>query len=346
MNRTYREITRQYENLQKTIAFFETKKEGLHRFYQENPSRSILFFGSGSSYCLAQSAEKIACMQFGFHSFSVPAGDAMVNFPSYRSAFRDSIAVAVSRSGSTTEIMKTIDLLHKELRVPVVGITCVKDSELSRAADRILELPWAFDESVCQTGTVSNLYAAESLLLAGFAGKDEVFADFKKAASMGESFISHYEEEFKKLAKEEWDHAVILADGELSGIACEAALAFKEMSGTNSNFYHVLDVRHGPMVLLDSRTLVLVDLQPWNREYQLQLVEDVVKRGAKVVVCTDNSFEPIRNVALHIRHEPMGNIAKGLPFLNIAQLTAYYRALDKGIDPGEPEGLDAWIQLS
>ena len=99
------------------------------------------------------------------------------------------------------------------------------------------------------------------------------------------------------------------------------------------------------MVLIDQNTLVIADLKPDNKEYQLDLIEDISKKGAVIVVSTDDSYDPIKDAALHIKHPDVGNIAEGLPFINIAQLIAYHKAIVKGLDPGNPEGLEAWIKL-
>lgn len=346
MDKTYFEITRQYKMLEKTIACVESQKEALREFYLAKKPKSIVFIGSGSSYYLSQSAEIIARTQYGISSSSIPAGDAMVNFKANKKAFEGSMVVAISRSGNTTEILKTVNDMKKEFGISSVGITCVEDSELGRIADLCIKMPWAFDESVCQTGTVTNLYAASALLLAGFVGDSTVFGDMRKMTAAGDRFISENEPAFKKIANKKWDKVVVLADGEISGLACEGALAFKEICCTISNYYHVLDVRHGPMVLIDKNTLVIADLKPDNKDYQLSLIDDLVKKGATMVVSTDDSYDAIKNIDLHVKHPNVGNIAEGLPFINIAQLIAYHRAILLKLDPGNPDGLDAWINLA
>lgn len=346
MNKTYFEIKRQYDMLDKTIKYFELQRENLRNFYLEKKPKKIIFIGSGSSYNVSQSAEIIARNEFGINAFSITAGDAMVNFNAYRSSFDGALAVAVSRSGSTTEIIKAVTLMKKELGVPVVGIACVEGSGLANISDICLELPWAFDESVCQTGTVTNLYAAEALLLASFIGCSKTYDDIKRMTSTGDKFIEDVEPALKAVSEKQWSSAVVLADGNVSGLADEAALAFKEICTTHSNYYHVLDVRHGPMVLIDKNTLVVVGLKPENKQYQLDLVADLAKKGATIVVLTDDSYDTIQDVTLHIKHPDVGNIAEGLPLIATVQLIAYHKALLKGVDPGNPDGLDAWIKLN
>lgn len=345
MDQTYFEITRQYKTLEKTAQCVESHKERLRKLYLDKKPKTLVFIGSGSSYYISQSAEVIARTQFGFNSMSLPAGDAMVNFNSYKKAFEGAMVVAISRSGNTTEILKTVALMRDELGIPAVGITCVEDSKLIEASDICLKMPWAFDESVCQTGTVTNLYAAVALVIASFAGDTKMFGDMKKMIAVGDEYISKNTEAFKEIAKKPWNKAVVLADGEISGIACEGALAFKKICCTMSNYYHVLDVRHGPMVLIDKDTLVIAGLKADNKEYQLSLIEDLAKKGATMVVSTDESYDTIENVDLHVKHPDFGSVAEGLPFINIAQLIAYEKAIIKGLNPGYPEGLDAWINL-
>lgn len=345
MDRTYLEITRQYDMLDKTIRYFEQEKEALKNFYREKEPESIVFVGSGSSYYIAQSAEIIARTHYGIQAFSIASGDAMVNFGSNEKAFKNAMAVAISRSGNTTEMLNVIQAMKRDLAIPSIGITCVEDSGLCKIADLCLQMPWTFDKSVCQTGTVTNLYAATSLLLAAFFGDDRTFTDLKKMTAAGNGFIRENDPAFKEIAQKPWNKVVVLADGEISGLATEGALAFKEICCTISNYYHVLDVRHGPMVLIDQNTLVIADLKPGNKEYQLNLIEDISKKGAVIVVSTDSSYDAIGNAALHIKHPDVGNIAEGLPFINIAQLIAYHKAIIKGLDPGNPDGLEAWIEL-
>ena len=345
MDRTYFEIKRQYKTLERTFQEMESRREEIKNFYAARKPQKVVFLGSGSSFNLAQSAELIARIEFGIRSASLTAGDAMVNFSTYTSLFSDSLVVAVTRSGNTTEILNTVRRAKNELRLPVVGVTCAETSGLDGLSDLTVRLPWAFDECVCQTGTISNLYAATALLISAFAENNGVFCELKNVIASGGAFFEEYEPKIKQFARKDWTKAVVLADGVIFGLANEAALAFKEISGTVSNCHNVLDVRHGPMVLIDGRTLVVAALKTENKNYQLKLIGDLARKGATVIAVTDMSYDIIADAALHCRHIRMGRIAEGLPLLNVVQIIAYYKAHEKGLDPGNPDGLDAWINL-
>ncbi len=92
-------------------------------------------------------------------------------------------------------------------------------------------------------------------MIAILAGGDDglVGGEIDKAITHGEQYMAQYSALAEQVAERDWNKVVILADSELEGIASEAALAFAEIPQLPANYYHVLDVRHGPMVLVDQK---------------------------------------------------------------------------------------------
>jgi glucosamine--fructose-6-phosphate aminotransferase (isomerizing) len=346
MNSTYEEIKGQYDALKKTEKYINEKKTEIESFVEHIQAKSFVFIGSGSSYYLSQSAEMIVKTEMGMPASSMAAGDVMVNYKSYRNIFLGSIVFAISRSGNTTEIINTINSIKKEMNVPVIGISCVEDSDLNKIADLTLNMPWAFDESVCQTRTITNLYAAIALIVSVLSKNNNISGNIEKAVASGNKFLLDYEEQFKSIGYEHWDSVAVLADGKITGIATEAALAFNEIAKIPSNYYHLLDARHGPAVLFDENTLVIAAISKGNLDYQLSLVRDFANKGCKVIVCKDNTINDIDNVRLNVTYgSELDDISVGIPFVNVSQMISYYKAEQKGLNPDEPEGLDAWIKL-
>ena len=146
-----------------------------------------------------------------------------------------------------------------------------------------------------------------------------------------------------ELSGHPWTHCVVLADAELEGIAEEGALAFKEICQLPSNYYHFLDVRHGPMVLLGEKTLVLAALGAKN-ELENKLLSDVKAKKSELVTFSDIPVEPI---GLHsvVYGYPLSHIAAGIPFIVLCQMVAYKKSKKTGADPDKPTGLEAWIAL-
>ncbi len=341
---TEKEIFTQYEALDKTYQYFLGKAEEIGNFINKINYNSITFIGCGSSYCLAQSAETSTKVQLGIPANSIPAGDLMINFPFYRNILKDTLLVVNSRSGSTSEVLAAVKRAKKEFNIPCILISAKTNSELGNIVDLNIELPWSFDESVCQTRTVTNFYTANLLLLAIINNDDSILNEIKIAINKGEEFINEYTPLLEKIAKNNtWDKVVLLADSELEGIGNEAAIAFKEIPQLPSNYYHVLDVRHGPMVLIDDKTLVIMAVAPFESSYQRELIKDIKNKGAKVI-----SFGNKEEIGAdyHIKVSDYGNYSvKGIPFIFISQVIAYYKALELGINPDKPLGLDPWIEL-
>ena len=136
---------------------------------------------------------------------------------------------------------------------------------------------------------------------------------------------------------------VVLADAEAAGVMEEGALAFKEICCLNSNFYNLLDVRHGPVVMIDERTFVFAFLESAGQTEQA-LLEDLRKRTGYVV-----SLGPFAAAEGRIRI----STPERSPILwrrlsrrcTCCKNVALYKALKRGVDPDRPNGLSAWIRL-
>jgi len=344
MYKTFEEITSQYESLERTWDYFEKMREVIKSFLKEHRHKSIIFLGSGSSYALCKSAESIFSTDTCFKSNSFAAGDMMLNFPHYENIVHNSLLIALSRSGSTSEVIEVFEK-SKGFASGTISICAREKSPLSEIVDLSLEIPWAFDESICQTRTVTNLYASCLMLLASYTGDETIWSELNDGIDKGKQLVQTSlpaVEEF--VNSSEWDKAVILADTHLYGIGEEAALAFKEICRIHSNSYHVLDVRHGPMVLIDNKTLAILAVAPFGLDLQKDLVSDLKSKGAKVITVGPRENELKSD--LHIKIGSFTNYAvSGIQFILIPQLVSYFKAIKKGVNPDLPEGLKPWIEL-
>lgn len=346
MNLTYKEMKQQYTSLRKTFDYLSAKRDEITTFFKKNTYESLTYIGCGSSLCLCQSAEMTAKVRLGIPSMAIAAGDLMLNHKDYGRLLEKTMIVALSRSGSTSEVLKAIEVTGSDNKIPVLAVTCIEDSPLEKISDFTLKLPWAFDESVCQTRTIVNLYAANLLIAAYLSGDSTLEKAIDKAIDAGDSYMTGYEKLLKPIAEESWTNVVILADGEMKGIAAEGALAMIEIAKIPGSFYHLLDVRHGPMVLVNKDVLVIACLNDKSFEYQKALVNDIAARGAKIITYSSMPVEAIEGVSLHVTSNiNMDNAVSGIPFIFIPQAIACYRAAKDGINPDNPDGLTAWVQI-
>lgn len=342
---TEKEVFGQYDALALTNELFARRKEDILNFYKDCDCDKIIFIGCGSSFSLAKSAAAAVSVRMQTPAYAYPAGDLLLNFSEYDRFLRGSLLVSISRSGSTSEVEQLICRAKDQYHTPCISICATENSALSALAELNIELPWAFDESVCQTRCVTNLYAA-SLLMVGIIAEDTVLLDsVSDAIQTGAEFMRSNREGLEKLAQEDWNYAVVLADGELCGIAEEGALAFNEISMLHSHYYHLLDVRHGPIVLFNRQTLVIMALTQGNQELQKKLISDIRQKGAKVVLFGSDE-EDIPEADLQIRVKAQeARAAEGIPFIFISQALSLFKAIKNGNNPDLPTGLDPWIKL-
>lgn len=346
MSLTYREMKEQYSALRKTFDYMESRKDEIIEFYRGKSPRSLTYIGCGSGFCLCQSGEVTARVRLGIPSAGLAAGDLMLNHKAYSKLIDGTMIVAPSRSGSTSEVIRAIEYIKAESNTPVLAIACVENSPLTGIADLTLELPWAFDASVCQTRTVVNLYTANLLIAVYLSGDNTAVDMIDKVIEAGEAYMNKYEDRIKAVAQGAWSNVLILADGEMQGIAAEGAIAMTEIAQIPGSFYHLLDVRHGPMVLVNKKTLVVACLSENGFEYQKALIKDIAARGAEIIVYSDMPLVEIKEASLQITSDmKLDNAVSGIPFIFIPQALAYYRAVKEGVNPDSPDGLAAWIKL-
>ncbi|MFW6390185.1 MAG: SIS domain-containing protein [Halanaerobiales bacterium] len=343
---TKKEIFSQYEALEKTFQYLKNRKKDLNKFRDCINVNSVSFTGAGSSYCLCVSGEISTKIHTDYPANAFAAGDLMLNYSHYKNIIKDTLLIAPSRSGSTSEVIKSVKKARKDFSIPLISISAREDSDLSTQADMNLIIPWAFDESVCQTRTVTNLYLAQLFLIAVLGENNKIIAEMDKVIKKGKKYLEKNKINLKKIGQDEsWNKVIVLGDSELEGIAAEAAIAFKEIPQIPSNYYHILDVRHGPMVLVDENTLVIMACTPLDKTYQKDLVKDLREKGAQVVTVSDsrnNIFDSEYNITVP-SVENYG--VTGIPFILVPQIIAYYKAVSRDINPDQPESLDPWIEL-
>lgn len=344
MSKTYEEMKGQYSALKDTAAYISNRINALNRFLDEKPYQNIAFIGCGSSYSVSKSLEAIYQNLTGRSAMSLAAGDLMLHTENYRISLENSLIVAITRSGSTSEVIKAIEAVKAMVPVRVISITCVEDSPIAPLSDVVLTMPWAYDASVCQTRTVSNLYLAGAILCAGIAKKNDVIENVCKTVNELEAYANRIEPMFQNIAKEKWDNAVVLADGEIGGIAEEGALAFKEICQLMSNYYGLLDSRHGPMVMIGRNTLVIASITNGG-EQECRLIADVAKKYATILTVSDEEIQLPKTYANIAFGRPLDVIGRGLALIVVCQFAAYYKSLVRGVNPDAPTGLDAWIKL-
>ncbi|MBV9363111.1 MAG: SIS domain-containing protein [Solirubrobacterales bacterium] len=216
----------------------------------------VALFGCGTSLYVAQAIGAAREAAGHGETDAFPASE----MPRGR---RYDLAVAVSRSGTTTEVVE----LTRRLRasIPVLAITAQDDGPLGKLASRIVTLGFADERSVVQTRFATCTVA----LFRAHLGErlERVVADGERALSAP-----------LPVEPEEIGQLVFLGRSASVGLAHEAALKVREAAQAWSEAYPAMEYRHGPISVADDTTVV------WALEPLPEGLEDeITATGARVV---------------------------------------------------------------
>nr|WP_240148477.1 SIS domain-containing protein [Diaminobutyricibacter tongyongensis] len=261
------------------------------------PGARMLVLGCGTSAFVAESFAALR-EQAGF-------GVTDAAYASEPWTWRDyDVVLVLSRSGTTTEVIEALESLPAGVRT--IAVTGVADSPVAGLADDVLLLDFADEESVVQTR-----FPTTFLLLARAALGEEMGS----VAAEAQTVLSRPLD----IDLEGLTHFVYLGSGWTYGLAQEAALKIREAAQAWAESYPMLDYRHGPLAVADSRSLVWI-----IGRAEPTLVADIERTGATVRVGTA---------------DPLVELAQ-------AQRLAVAIAERSGLNPDAPRHLTRSIVLS
>ena len=135
MSKTYDELKGQFSALKETAVYIRNRINVLNRFLEEKPYQTVAFLGCGSSFSVSKSLEAIYRNLSGKSSLSLAAGDLMLHTENYKTILENAVIVAVTRSGSTSEVLKAIEAIKALVPVRVITLTCVEGAPIVELSD-------------------------------------------------------------------------------------------------------------------------------------------------------------------------------------------------------------------
>ena len=149
--------------------------------------------------------------------------------------------LALSRSGTTTEILRLVAALRGT--VPTVAITADPATPIASAADNVIALEFADEQSVVQT----RFATSELALLLTHLGQD-----IEPMAVGAERVLAGTLPAALTVA----NHFTFLGSGWTCGLASEAALKMREAAGLWTEAYPAMEYRHGPIAVTGPGSIV------------------------------------------------------------------------------------------
>ncbi|GAA3639174.1 SIS domain-containing protein [Kineosporia mesophila] len=180
----------------------------------------------------------------------------------YPASRRYDRVIAISRSGTTTEIIE----LLQGLSTPSTLITAVPDAPAAQYADAVIGMPFADEQSVVQTR-----FATSALVL--LRSSLSTAPDLTALAADGAKALEAPIDELLGASQ-----VTFLGRGWTVGLSSEAALKTREAAQFWAESYPAMDYRHGPIAIAQPGRLV------WAfGEVPEGLADDVAATGATFV---------------------------------------------------------------
>ena len=262
----------------------------------------------------------------------------------------DDIFIVISQSGETADTLAAMRLA-KSKGVHIIAITNCVGSTVSREADDVI-YTWAGPEiAVASTKGYTTQLACLYLLAlkSGFSRGILSGDEYKNLLEQLNQIPSKVEEVLKdqstiqKFVDRNFNKSKVFFIGRLfdNATSLECALKLKEVSYMHSEAFAAGELKHGPIALMDSTTLVVATAtDPELYEKIASNVIEVKSRNASTLIITqadrdtfkDTADEVIRIPAVESSFAPLVSVVP-------AQLFSYYCAILRGNDPDKPRNL-------
>lgn len=263
---------------------------------------------------------------------------------------KDDVFVVISQSGETADTLSALRLA-KKAGAKVIAITNCVGSSISREADSVIYTMAGPEIAVAST----KAYTTQLMclyLLALKLGKEKgtllpeeyhsLLAQMRLIPEKARQIVSKHEE-IQKFASTQFNKSKIFYIGRLfdSASSLESALKLKEVSYMHCEAFAAGELKHGPIALVDSDTLVIaIATQKPMYEKLASNILEVKARNASTMVITqaqNGEFDQCADTVINLPETDDG-LASMLSVIP-AQLFAYYCSVLKGLDPDKPRNL-------
>jgi glucosamine--fructose-6-phosphate aminotransferase (isomerizing) len=308
-----------------------------------------LFVGCGSSYYIAlAAAATFAAM--GLPARAVPASEILLfSSLTLKPDSRPRVAVLISRSGRTSEVIQAGEYLLDEPRTLCVAITCAAESPLEKIARFTLQVRPADESSTVMTRSFTSMLLALQYLGARLTQNTAVLEGLRVLPSAVAPVLAEHSAPLRDFVmRHNFADYVFLGQGPLVGVSQECALKVTESSVSYAQSFHTMEFRHGPKSIVAPNTLLGFLLSESGYEAEREVLEEVKELGGTTLVVA-NSADPRARAAADLVIECRWGVPETIfpaAFVIWGQLLALYTGLKKGLNPDEPRHLSRVVILN
>jgi glucosamine--fructose-6-phosphate aminotransferase (isomerizing) len=305
--------------------------------------------GSGTSYH-AGLASQYALMKLTNLSVSIlPASEFQRWVPTRIP--KKVLLIAISQSGESSDIIEAAKAAVSR-GMTLLAITNTSGSRLAKMSNYHLLPRSGKEKAVPATKTYVTQLMSIFMFSVELAKRNLTVDEFEhvrkglhEAPRLLEQTLESLNSQIQIIAEKYKQKNVIfiLGSGPNYATALEAALKLKEACMVFAEGFATREFLHGPMRLVDERTLVIMLVPPDELDTDLELCRSLRSFGAPVVLV----MEKDASSAGHLEEaDDVILVPRGLPdafspllYVVPIQLLAYYSSVLRGLNPDKPEKL-------
>ncbi len=342
---TLQEILTQPVAWQAALDVVKTHQPALRQLWDEGRFSDVIVTGCGSTHYLSQAVAPLIQQQLGKRARYVPASELVLFPETILPPDGSSLLLTISRSGRTTETIRAASNYQTQQHGKVLNIGCYDGMELVVHSDLALIVAEGQEQSVVQTRSFSAMLTAAQAAVASLTDEQHLQV-MSSLPAVGEQLIATYHELARELGGGgRFDRFYFLGSGLQYGLASEVNLKMKEMSLSVSEAFHFMEFRHGPMSMVNERTLVVGLVSEQAKNYELAVLREMRALGGQTLALSDQPVSE-QEADYQVNFQTgLPESSRGVLYLPILQLLGYYRAISKGLDPDQPHNLTAVIVL-
>ena len=355
-----REIYEQPDAIRRTLALYLSGSSLSTEAFAPiahwlNPRGEVLIAASGSSRHAGLAAEILfedlcgLAVDVEYASEYACRGAANPRHPSL---------LVISQSGETSDTLAALRCAYGSGQYSL-AIANVSGSSMLREATAAMPLAAGTELAIPATKSFTcqltalyllALYQAQQLGVLDSAEIDRRIRELQAVPAQIERQLDTWRAATQSLAARYADASTFLylGRGIHYAIAREGALKMKESSYVHAEGYPSGELKHGPNALVGENTPLVVlatvdrNLEDSLMRYEktLQLLEDMKKQGARVIVLANSSDHEVAKLATDcIWIEQAGEYLLPISEVIPLQLFSYFMALEHGVDVDRPRNL-------
>lgn len=339
--RTYRDIGRQADTLAETAALLA----GISLPAAVLEGRRFLFTGCGSSYYAGSSAATLLTTLSGRCAAAAPSSEVWLLPDTYLDA--DTVVVGVSRTGTTTEVVRVMELA-REQGLSTVALTLAAEAPVLDLATVGVSMSHVGEEGRVMTQSFSNLLFAGQWLaasVAAHAGESDGKAYVEGQHALVEALhrlLPDLDRYARRVAERGNTHYALIGSGPNSAVCSEGVLKIEEMTQIPAESVSALEYRHGPIAALDATSQLVLASCPRTVAFDAILAADALELGYRALVLAPPTLRDrfADGTEFFGLDADLPNWLYANMILAFFQYLAYHRTVTLGRDPERVRNLD------